>query len=295
MAYERPAQNGTGIGRFFTVNHWMQSVLAPGVFQEGLQPHAHGLTAQTVRIPTKHGLSLFAWLVPAVVTGPRPTVVLLHGWCGNASNLLPAANVLHHAGFNVLLMEARNHGRSDHDDHSSLPRFAEDLDSAIDWLKARPQVDITRIVALGHSVGAAAVLLSASRRDDLAAVVSIAAFAHPEQLMRRWFASRRVPYWPFAWSVNRALERVIGASFNDIAPVNTVTKATCPVLLIHGRQDTVVPLSDAHQIWRQGSQPNIALIERDGTHEGFDDVDGVIHSILQFVQGATCHGEQRNA
>ena len=287
MAYQRPLRNSAGIRRFFTVNHWMQSVLAPAAFQEGSQPHAHGLMAQAVRIPTARGLSLFAWFVPAHGTGPQPTVVLLHGWCGNASNLLPAAKALHHAGFAVLLVEARNHGRSDHDDHRSLPRFAEDLDGAIDWLKSLERVDTTRIVALGHSVGAAALLLSASRRHDLAGVISIAAFAHPEQLMRRWFAARRVPYWPLAWSINRALERVIGARFDDIAPVNTVTKATCPVLLVHGRQDTVVPLSDAHQIWRQGSQPNGALIECDGIHEGFDNVDSTIRSILQFVQSAT--------
>ena len=287
MAYQRPVKNREGISRFFTVSHWMKSVLAPAVSQEGSQPDAHGLKAQVVRIPAARGLSLFAWFVPAIATGPRPTVVLLHGWCGCASDLLPAANVLHQADFAVLLIESRNHGRSDHDDHSSLPRFAEDLDSAIDWLKTLAQVDATRIVALGHSVGAAAVLLSASRRHDLAGAVSIAAFAHPEQLMRRWFASRRVPYWPLAWSMNRALERIIGARFDDIAPVNTVVKTTCPVLLVHGRQDAVVPLSDAHRIWRQGSQPNVELIECEGTHERFDDVDGAIRSILQFVQRAT--------
>ncbi len=295
MAYQRPVQNSRSIGRFFTVNHWMKSVLAPAVSQEGSQPHAHGLKAQGVRVPAARGLSLFAWFVPAIATGPRPTVVLLHGWCGCASDLLPAANVLHQAGFAVLLIESRNHGRSDHDDHSSLPRFAEDLDSAIDWLKTLAQVDATRIVALGHSVGAAAVLLSASRRHDLAGAVSIAAFAHPKQLMRRWFASRRVPYWPLAGSINRALERVIGARFDDIAPVNTVVKATCPVLLVHGRQDTVVPFSDAHRIWRRGSQPNVALIECDGTHDGFDDVDGIIDTVLQFVQSATRQHEQMRA
>ena len=288
MAHGRHGQNGAGIGRFFRVSHWMKSVLAPDIVPEGSPPQSHGLLAKAVRIPTTRGLSLFAWFVPALATGPRPTVVLLHGWCGNASNLLPAAKALHQAGFTVLLMEARNHGRSDHDDHSSLPRFADDLDSAIDWLRALPQVDNTRIVALGHSVGAAAALLSASRRNDVAAVVSIAAFAHPEQLMRRWFAARRVPYWPLAWSINRALERIIGARFDDIAPVNTVVKARCPVLLVHGRQDFVVPLADAHQIWRQGRQLNVALIECDGSHEGFDDVNGIIHSILQFVQSATC-------
>ena len=264
----------------------MKGVLAPAATLEGSQPHAHGLLAQTECIPGARELNLFAWFVPALATGPQPAVVLLHGWCGNASNLLPAAKALHLAGFAVLLLEARNHGRSDHDDHSSLPRFADDLDSAIDWLKALPQVDITRIVALGHSVGAAAVLLSASRRNDLVAVVSIAAFAHPEQLMRRWFASRRVPYWPLAWSINRALERVIGASFNDIAPVNTVARASCPVLLVHGRQDTVVPLADAHRLWRQGSQPNVTLIECDGTHTGFADADGVTRTILEFFDRA---------
>ena len=264
----------------------MRGVLAPAASLEGSQPQAHGLLAQTVRIPAARGLSLFAWFVPALATGPRPTVVLLHGWSGNASNLLPAAQALHQAGFAVLLMESRNHGRSDRDDHSSLPRFAEDLDSAIDWLKARPRVDTTRIVALGHSVGAAAVLLSASRRNDLAAVVSIAAFAHPEQLMRRWFALRYVPYWPLAWLINRSLERVIGASFADIAPVNTVAKATCPVLLVHGRQDTVVPVTDAHRIRKCGKKPNITLIECDGTHEVFDDVDRVTRHILDFVGSA---------
>lgn len=266
----------------------MRGVLAPAASLEGSQPQAHGLSAQTVRIPTARGLSLFAWFVPALAPGPQPTVVLLHGWCGNAGNLLPAAQALHQAGFAVLLMESRNHGRSDRDDHSSLPRFAEDLDSAIDWLKTLPRVDSTRIVALGHSVGAAAVLLSASRRDDLAAVVSIAAFAHPEQLMRRWFALRYVPYWPLAWLINRSLERVIGASFEDIAPVNTVAKATCPVLLVHGRQDTVVPVTDAHRIRKCCNEPNITLIECDGTHEAFDDSDGVTRHILDFVESAFC-------
>ena len=153
--------------------------------------------------------------------------------------------------------------------YSSLPRFAEDLDRALDWLVVQVGVDASRLCALGHSVGAAAVLLSASRRHDLHAVVSVSAFAHPEQVMRRWLAARHVPYWPLGWAVNRYVEHVIGARFKDIAPINTLPRVPCPVLLLHGRQDDMVPVRDARQLWQHRARARVTLLECEGTHEGF--------------------------
>ncbi len=275
------------IADFFNPRRWLHAVLAPANDLSGAAPEAHGLIAQAVRIPTAQGLGLFAWFVPSVCAYawqvPSPAVVLLHGWGGNASNLLPAAQALHLAGYAVLLMESRNHGRSDVDDHSSLPRFAEDLDRAIDWLRAQKCVDADRLVALGHSVGGAAVLLCASRRHDLRAVISVAAFAHPEQLMRRWFASRRVPYWPLGWLVNRYLERVIGARFDDIAPVTTLAKTHCPILLVHGLQDDTVPIEDARRILHSQIRSDVTLMECGGTHERFDDPREVIGRVISFL------------
>ncbi len=54
--------------------------------------------------------------------------------------MLPFASVLHRAGYALLLFDARNHGKSDPDDFSSMPKFSEDLGHAIDWLDAQPGI-----------------------------------------------------------------------------------------------------------------------------------------------------------
>jgi hypothetical protein len=48
-----------------------------------------------------------------------------------------------------------------------------------------------------------AAVLVASRRPGLAAAVSVSAFAHPEQTMRRWLFGVRMPHWPLGWGIDR--------------------------------------------------------------------------------------------
>jgi len=263
--------------------------LAPAASTEGATPADLGLPAQEVQIPGRAGQRLFAWYLPAPgsAAASAPAAVLLHGWSGNASTLLPAAQALHTAGYSVLLPEARNHGRSTRGGHSSLPTFADDLDAALDWLAQQPGVDPQRLAALGHSVGAAAVLLVASRRPGLAAAVSVSAFAHPEQVMRRWLAAYRVPFWPLGWLVNRYIEAVIGARFDRIAPQATLAQARCPVLLVHGRQDDTVPLADARALMQRRGAARATLLELDGGHEGFADQAQAEQAVLDFLRRST--------
>ncbi|MDZ4239247.1 MAG: alpha/beta fold hydrolase [Hydrogenophaga sp.] len=260
--------------------------LAPTATVAGTQPGELGLHARSVHLDGPNSLRLFAWYVPPLTQpNPAPAVALMHGWGGNASTLLPAAQALHAAGYAVLLPESRNHGRSSRDDHSSLPRFADDLDRALDWLAAQPEVNPQRLAALGHSVGGAAVLLVASRRPGLAAAVSVGAFAHPEQVMRRWLAAYRVPYWPLGWLVNRYVEWVIGTRFSRIAPLATLAQARCPVLLLHGAQDTTVPLADAQALIAQRGTAQARLLALNGTHEAFADPAAAERAVLEFLTG----------
>ncbi len=257
--------------------------LAPERIAETRTPADFGLDYREVRIATANGRSLFGWFVPAVGAGPGPAAVLLHGWGGNAETLLPLAPPLQQAGFALLLVDARCHGRSDQDSFASMPRFAEDLDHAVDWLQQQDDVDPRRVAVIGHSVGAGAVLLAASRRADIAAAVSIAAFAHPQEMMRRLLASKHIPYRPLGWYILRYVQYIIGHRFDDIAPLATISRIRCPTLLVHGAEDTTVPVAEAHAIHAARGSAPAALKVVPGSHDDYGDIAQEAVYLVDFL------------
>ncbi|SEH40393.1 alpha/beta hydrolase [Magnetospirillum fulvum] len=245
-------------------------------------PAAFGCRFEAVRVPTVRSRSLFGWYLPAAPGAAA--VAVIHGWGAGADSLLPLGASLNRAGYAVLLVDARSHGASDGDSFSSMPRFAEDLDSALDWLKARPGPPPSRLVVLGHSVGGAAALLCASRRDDLAAVVSLSAFDHPERVMQVYFDRAHIPYRPVGWLLNRIVERVIGHRFDDIAPLATIGRIRCPVLIGHGAEDELVPAAVAAAIAARGDPARVEVhILADSTHDRPASFDLLGEIIVAFL------------
>jgi uncharacterized protein len=251
-------------------------------------PDAFGLRFEAVQIDTTNRRRLHGWLI-APVTGtavPYPAMIVMHGWGGNAAMMLPLARPLYEAGFATLFLDARCHGASDDDSFASLPRFAEDVEHALEWLAARASIDAGRIGLIGHSVGAGAVLLAASRRPDVAAVVSVAAFSHPAGMMRRWLAAKRIPEWPVGRYILGYVEKAIGHRFDDIAPVNTIARVRCPVLLVHGADDDVVPLEDAHRILAARAHDAVELLVVGGDHDSFAEFELHMEQLVDFLRSA---------
>ncbi len=224
--------------------------------EHATSPARLGLPAETLRIPTANGKTLFGWWLE--VGRRAPTIVFVHGWGANAASGLPFARTFLDAGYNLLLVDARGHGLSETDTFASMPRFAEDALAAVDFLAARGYRDP---VLVGHSVGGAAVLLAASRRaGGIGAVVTIGAFAHPRELMRRWLRFRHVPYWPVAAWVLWYVERTIGHRFDDIAAVNTIARVGFPTLIVHGLADRTVPAAEARRLHRASAASTLLLL-----------------------------------
>lgn len=254
--------------------------LLHGLLLRGLRPprlphdpgwadgHACDCTLQAFQVHGTRGQRLAAWLAlppAACAARPAPVVVAVHGWGANASTLQALVQPLVSAGMAVVLFDAASHGDSSAEAFSSLPRFAEDLAAVLNALREMPAIDTPRTALLGHSVGAAAVLLHTARHGGVQAVVSLAAFAHPREVMQAWLQEHHIPQRWVGTAILAHVQDVIGERFDAIAPLHQMPHIQCPVLLVHGAQDRVVPLSDAHRL--QAALPCGELLVVEGDHD----------------------------
>ena len=76
---------------------------------------------------------------------------------------------------------------------------------------------------------------------------------------------------------------MIGHRFDDIAPCNTIARVTCPVLLVHGRDDDIVPVEDAHLMHRHRAGEQVRLLLIDGRHDEFADLGRHLAQMLEFL------------
>ena len=269
------------IGLFVVAIHF--GFKAPKIAKTG-SPADLGMEFKQVNITGHKDANLFGWHIISSAKPQTSTVLVMHGWGVNAEVVMPIALPLYKAGFNVLLVDARNHGQSDSDGHSSMPTFAQDIESALDWLKTQPETG--KIAIAGHSVGAAASLLVASRRHDMDAVISVASFAHPDWLMRRYLKTLHIPK-PLVAVILRYVEHIIGHRFEAIAPINSTCKIRCPVLLVHGEADKTIPVSDVHAIIENCGNPNVkSLLIPDADHDSVDKIEQHGDELVQFLRAS---------
>jgi alpha-beta hydrolase superfamily lysophospholipase len=258
--------------------HWIYR--APRV-AECSTPEHHGLPFTQHYLRGVKNKRLYAWLIHA--QEKQTTLVVVHGWGANAEMMLPLAQPFHQAGMDVLLYDARNHGKSDADSFSSLPRFAEDLNTALNWVKRRnPQ---HRLILLGHSIGSAAAILAASHRDDIDLVIGLSGFAHPDLVMKRHLERPWLPRFLRPLILNY-IQWVIGFRFEDIAPMNRIPHVSCPVLLAHGTEDTVVPISDMRLIEANApSQWPIRVLAIEGArHDSVEHFQRHAGELINFIR-----------
>ncbi|MBZ4399301.1 alpha/beta hydrolase [Myxococcus sp. AS-1-15] len=129
--------------------------------------------AQDVRLFTSDGLELRGWYVPS---RNRAAVVMTHGLSQTRADVLPEARILRDAGYGVLLFDLRAHGASQGETSTWGDLERRDVRAALEFVRARPDVDPGKVGALGFSIGSAAVAEVAAKDTDVRAVVLLSPF-----------------------------------------------------------------------------------------------------------------------
>lgn len=223
-------------------------------------PEDGDLKIQEIIFPSIKGQNIYAW---SVKTNPDfPTLILVHGWGRNVERMTPYLRKLCCRGFNMLAFDARGHGNSHADGHMTMVKFAEDIGSAIEYIMGNDDQQNKHISLIGLSIGGASSILAASRDERIRKVITVGAFAHPLDVMSKQLKDRYVPYYPFIWLFFKFIKWRTALDFVAIAPVNNIGKAKADFLLIHGKEDKVVPLEQGRKL--KNAQPKAELWEIPG-------------------------------
>jgi uncharacterized protein len=206
---------------------------------------------EKVAFSTSSGKTLAGTLHHSLDEFRRGTVILCHGMDSNRNSekLVHLGRVLARRGIVTLRFDFAYVGESSE-------KFAditysgevEDLRAACSFMRDRYA---GKIGVLGSSMGGTVALLFAAEEPDIAALVAIAAPVHPEAFPRRILNPKQLQRWRergFTFYNGRRLNLALLEDLETIDVLQAARKVACPVLIIHGEADEVVPVEEAHEL-----------------------------------------------
>lgn len=182
-----------------------------------------------------------AWWAPPPGSEPAPAVIFAHGNAELIDHWPARLSPFRQMGMGVLLVEYPGFGRSG--GKPTQRSVTEAFVQAYDMLVARKDVDPSRIVFFGRSLGGGAVCALAEHRPP-AALILLSTFTSVRDLASGYLAP--------------------GFLVRDVFDnLDVVSGYSGPVLIAHGTWDRIVPYSHAQALNRAASQSELLTYDAD--------------------------------
>jgi fermentation-respiration switch protein FrsA (DUF1100 family) len=197
-------------------------------------PAAVGLTYEEINFLATDGTQLNGWLTPG--QAGAPIVLFCMGNAGNISHRLETLKLFNKLGVASFIFNYRGYGLSD--GKASEAVTYHDVNGAMELLKKRGW-PAARTIIFGRSLGAA-VGLEAALHTPPAGLVMESAFTSITAMGQH--------HYPL---LNLLLGWLFGAQYNNL---EKITGLKSPLLLIHGKNDTICPPRMAEDLYAQAPQ-----------------------------------------
>ncbi len=220
--------------------------------------------------------------------GAKRAVVMTHGMdeCLDDPRFIAAANLFQEAGFSVLLVEMRNHGKSGKTDgfHGFGTKAAQDLLGGWDWLKTRGY-DEKNIVVYGQSLGGSAALFAAQQEPRVATII-----ADSPMIRIDWaLVDGGSPSW--FTPIFKAMAMVRGYNLWTDPAASFQASSSQLIAVIHSREDKITGVKHAEYLLE--SKPDnklrfVTILEK-GKHvaTALNDPDAFRESAVAIALRAT--------
>jgi fermentation-respiration switch protein FrsA (DUF1100 family) len=225
-------------------------------------PRDIGMEYRDVTLRTSDGVDIHGWFVP----GPGSRVLLFfHGNAGNISHRLDSIRQFHSLGLSVFIIDYRGYGQSG--GRPSEAGMARDALAAWEYLSGDMGIDPGDIILFGRSLGGSIAAELAANTEPLALIVESAFTSVPD------IAGELYPWLPARW-----LSRMRHATRDYVAD------ARAPVLVIHSRDDEIIPYHHGERIFESAGEPRTLLPLR-GSHNDawLRDKANYIRGLREFI------------
>ncbi len=226
----------------FLLAHFLADTI---IFQP--QPSSYQNSNQIISVEYGNGTKISAIYLPN--PDARYTILYSHGNAEDIGQLLPMLVDIKGMGFSVFAYDYQGYGTSS--GTSSEESVYEDGFAAYEYLKKNLGIPAKRIIALGRSLGGAVATNLANKRD-LGGVIIESSFVTAYRVLTR------VPLLPFD-------------KFKNISKIKNLR---CPVLVIHGKHDEVIPFWHGKKLFQEANEPKLAFWVEGAGHNNLFEVAG---------------------
>jgi fermentation-respiration switch protein FrsA (DUF1100 family) len=209
-------------------------------------PSRIGLEYEPVYFETPDKIKLSGWFIPN--ESDRGVILFCHGNAGNISHRLDSIEIFHRLGLEVFIFDYRGYGLSE--GNPSEQGTYRDAKAAWHYLIEQRQVNPDEIIVFGRSLGGGIASWLAESNQPAALILESTFVSLPD------VAAVLYPYFP--------VRLLLRFEYNTVEHLRGVN---CPVLIIHSRDDEIMPFTQGQQLFEMAKEPK-KFLEISGTHNG---------------------------
>lgn len=213
-----------------------------------------------VEIPFRGDVAPGYLRVPAGASKP-PCVVLFGGLDSTKEDSLTLGNLMLERGLATLAFDGPGQGEMFYR-MKLIPDFETVVSAAIDFLETRPEIDAGRIGVIGRSTGGHWACQVAAKDKRVRAAVAWGLAYHarnipamPKTVQNRWIRA----------GGRETLDETV-AYFRAYDLEGVASRITCPLMIIQGARDPIVPPEGVERVTREAKGPVEVLTWPDSGH-----------------------------